>query len=102
MVCERCSKLLAAYSVYCAGTQPPSHTPLKLPSRKKLSVQRKAWVQDETLVMEELAMGKTEGSVEMKVPLRMLSGSNTRLKLTAGLRYLPVRFGVVISARAAA
>ncbi len=51
-----------------------SNTPLKLPSRKKLSVQRKAWAQDETLVMEELAMGKTEGSVEMKVPLRMLSG----------------------------
>ena len=40
----------------------------------KRFVQRKAWVQDETLVIEERAMGKTEGSVEMKVPLRMLSG----------------------------
>ena len=40
----------------------------------KRFVQRKAWVQDETLIIEERAMGQREGSVEMKVPLRMLSG----------------------------
>ena len=40
----------------------------------KRFVQRKAWVQGETLIIEERAMGTTEDSVEMKVPLKMLSG----------------------------
>jgi hypothetical protein len=40
----------------------------------KLGAQRKAWVQEETLVIEERPMGRSEDSVEMKVPLRMLSG----------------------------
>lgn len=40
----------------------------------KRFVQRKARVQEEILIIEERAMGKAEGSVEMKVPLRMLSG----------------------------
>jgi len=39
----------------------------------KRFVQRKAWVQDETLIIEERPNGQREGSVEMKVPLRMLS-----------------------------
>ncbi len=41
----------------------------------KRFVQRKAWVQDETLIIEERVMGETEGSVEMKVPLQMLRGN---------------------------
>jgi hypothetical protein len=40
----------------------------------KLGAQRKAWVQDETLVIEERPMGRSEDSVKMKVPLQMLSG----------------------------
>ena len=40
----------------------------------KRLVQRKAWVQDETLIIEEHAMGQRDGSAEMKVPLQMLSG----------------------------
>ncbi len=41
----------------------------------KRFVQRKAWVQDESLIIEERAMGQKEGSVEMNVPLRMLDGT---------------------------
>ena len=41
----------------------------------KSFVQRKAWVQDKTVIVEERAMGQKEGSVEMSVPLRMLSGT---------------------------
>jgi len=40
----------------------------------KRFVQRKAWVQDETVIIEERAMGQREGRVEMRVPLRMLNG----------------------------
>ena len=40
----------------------------------KRFVQRKAWIQDETVIIEERSMGQGEGSVEMRVPLRMLSG----------------------------
>lgn len=38
----------------------------------KLGAQRKAWVQDGTLFIEERPMGKSEESMQMKVPLRML------------------------------
>lgn len=40
-------------------------------------VQRKAWVEGDTLIIEERPNGQTDGSVQMRVPLQMVGDDST-------------------------